>query len=686
MATYLTPGIYIEEKKSAVQPIEAASTSVAAFIGVTQKGPVNKATLITSLAEFGNIFGNPLPIVLGSQEHYLAHSVRHFFMEGGTKCYVVRVTGYEDITNPVSQALAATAKINGLDLAGAAVANTLEVSASSPGKWGESLAVRVENASRFSVLLAEPTVASATQLTVKDNQDIQVGSLLFVVDQLTATVQKVVGNLVTVLPGHTAEPPGLLTSVTLPSGAFVFTPDMKLGTTTTAAATFDYAAAGVVLTLSTVTKVNGDKLKIGDVINIPRPLAGFPKGITPQVVVKRFVEKTVAGERAMLVELESALPATPVFPTASTKLYARDFDLIVGEDKIERERHEHLSLIATNKRDYVNERLAPDSGASRLISAKELAAAGTTVVDVAFNANVPFPVALTSGDDGLTAFADNHIVGNEASATGLFALDTLKEASILVIPNASAAVAQQAMAYCAKRKDLFLILDTPRTATEPLTHAGNVGSSDYAALYFPWITDSDPVTGKPIALPPSGAVAGTFAYTDVARGVHKAPAGVNEGYLNSATGVQLVVTKGQNDIYYQGKVNVIRKYPEGILVWGARTLSASPEWRYVNVRRLFIFLEQSIERGLGWVVFEPNDYPLWKSIQRNVGSFLRVQWEEGKLVGTTEAKAFFVRCDQTTNPPDTVNAGQVIAEVGVAPSKPAEFVVFRFKQFVGKTN
>jgi phage tail sheath protein FI len=262
----------------------------------------------------------------------------------------------------------------------------------------------------------------------------------------------------------------------------------------------------------------------------------------------------------------------------------------------------------------------------------------------------------------------------------------VKDASILVIPNASVAVAKQAMAYCQRRKDLFLILDTPRTVTNPVAHANLVGSSDYAALYFPWITDTDPATGKSIALPPSGAVAGTFAYTDNARGVHKAPAGVNEGYLNSATGIQTIVTKAQNDIYYQGKVNVIRKYPEGILVWGARTLSASPEWRYVNVRRLFIFLEKSIERGLGWVVFEPNDYTLWKNIQRNVQSFLRLQWAEGKLVGATEGQAFFVRCDQTTNTPDTVNVGQVIAEIGVSPSKPAEFVVFRFKQFIGKTN
>jgi hypothetical protein len=265
----------------------------------------------------------------------------------------------------------------------------------------------------------------------------------------------------------------------------------------------------------------------------------------------------------------------------------------------------------------------------------------------------------------------------------LFALDPVKDISILVVPNAPNAVAKAAIAYCEKRKDLFFVMDLPRTLSDPAAYVADKATS-YAAIYFPWIFDDDPLTGKPLLLPPSGAVAGSYAQTDTSRGVHKAPAGIDNGYLNSATGIQKIITKAANDILYQKKINVIRKYPEGILIWGARTLSAEPAWKYVNVRRLFIFLEQSIERGLKWVVFEPNDYGLWKSIERNVSAFLRVQWEDGKLVGATDAQAFFVRCNATTNPPDTVNVGQVIAEIGAAPSKPAEFVVFRFKQFAGK--
>src|SRR5690606_24280496 len=146
------------------------------------------------------------------------------------------------------------------------------------------------------------------------------------------------------------------------------------------------------------------------------------------------------------------------------------------------------------------------------------------------------------------------------------------------------------------RKDLFFVMDVPRANSDPAAYVSDKASS-YAAVYYPWIYDEDPLTNKPVLLPPSGAVAGSYAQTDKARGVHKAPAGVDNGYLNSATGIERVITKAETDILYQKKVNVIRKFPEGILIWGTRTLSTEPEWRYVNVRRLFIFLEGSIERG-----------------------------------------------------------------------------------------
>lgn len=681
MASYLTPGVYIEEKKPAVQPIEGVSTSVAAFIGVAQKGPVNKATLVTSVAEFVRLFGGPIPIIPGpgGQEHYLYYAVRHFFIEGGTKCYVVRVAGYGDVNVPASlQAVSSFRNFAALAADNTTVvAGALRVEALTPGVWGDALQVQIEQASRFSLLLEEniPTGAQ-TQMTLKANQDVQVGSVLFLVRQVTGVVKSVTTTpspAITFQPGLTAESASFTASIL--TATPVFSPDMKFMSQTNLGAPVSVTTAvtSAAIQLGSIKNVRGDDLKAGDILN-------FNQGPSATVVVKKITEKLLpSGERAMVVTFDSLTVAT-AFDRTNTKVYARDFDIVVREAGAIVETHEHLSLINTNRRDYVDDRMAAKTGVSNLITATDTSGtAGVYVATTAF-AN------LAGGNNGLAgvpAFGDDDIVGSPLTGSGLYALDNVKDISLLVIPNSSTGVAKEAIAYCERRKDLFFVMDLPSTATDPVAYISDKSSS-YAAIYYPWIVDDDPVTGKPVTLPPSGAVAGSYAYTDGARGVHKAPAGVDSGYLNAATGIQRMVTQAENDILYQQKVNVIRKFPEGILVWGARTLSAEPAWRYINVRRLFIFLEQSIERGLQWVAFEPNDFSLWKAIKRNVGTFLRVQWEEGKVVGTTEDKAFFVRCDETTNIPATVAVGQVIAEIGVAPSKPAEFVVFRFKQIVGK--
>jgi phage tail sheath protein FI len=682
MASYLTPGIFIEEKAPAVQPIEGVSTSVAAFIGVAQKGPVNDATLVTSVAEFVRLFGGPIPIITGpgGQEFYLYYAVRHFFVEGGTKCYVVRVAGYADVNLPASlQAVSAFKDFGALQIDGVTPeASALHVEALTPGTWGEELQVQIENASKFSLLLDEDLVggAAVTQLTLKDNQDVQVGSILFVMEQVTGVVKSVdpAALTITLQPGLTAESAAF--SFSIPDNAQVFSPDMKFMSQTDLAAPVG-VTTGVTspaIKLDAVTNVRGELLKAGDIIN-------FNRGNFGMVVVKKISEKLLpSGDRAMVIQFD---PTTlPSLDQTRTKAYARDFDIVVMDGGAIAETHTHLSLISTNRRDFVDDRLSPTSGASDLITAHAASGtAGVVMVNAAF-------VNLAGGDDGLTgvpAFGDDDIIGSAATATGLFALDNVKDISLLVIPNAADAVAKAAIAYCERRTDLFFIMDLPSSLTDPVAYVADKASS-YAAIYYPWIIDDDPLTGKPVTLPPSGALAGTYAQTDTSRGVYKAPAGVDNGFLNSATGIQRVVTQADNDVLYQSKVNVIRSFPEGILVWGARTLSADPAWRYINVRRLFIYLEQSIELGLQWVVFEPNDFSLWKSIKRNVSTFLRVQWEAGMLVGSTDDKAFFVRCDETTNTPATVSVGQVIAEIGVAPSKPAEFVVFRFKQIVAQSS
>jgi hypothetical protein len=337
------------------------------------------------------------------------------------------------------------------------------------------------------------------------------------------------------------------------------------------------------------------------------------------------------------------------------------------------------------------------NGTSRYIRVSDLTATATV-------ARPDFSTTPLAGGANGATLAQADLTGDEAKRTGLHAFDPVDDINIVAIPDLmqldppgdpSATDARAGtlagLTYCEGRKDCFFVADVPKgkTPQEALAYkqaqtpfSGNPFNSSFGALYYPWILVDDPVTGGQKLFPPSGAIAGSYSGTDVRRGVHKAPAGTEDGYLNAALDVERVLTKGEHDTLNPQGVNVIRKFPEaGIVIWGARTLSADPEWKYINVRRLFLFLEESIFKGTQWVVFEPNDEVLWKRIVRNVSAFLRVQWSEGKLVGSKPEEAFFVKCDAETNPPESVDLGRVITVIGVAPSKPAEFVVFRISQF-----
>jgi phage tail sheath protein FI len=208
----------------------------------------------------------------------------------------------------------------------------------------------------------------------------------------------------------------------------------------------------------------------------------------------------------------------------------------------------------------------------------------------------------------------------------------------------------------------------------------------YGAFYFPWILVADPLkpAGERIAVPPSGHLAGVYARSDAERGVHKAPA--NEVILG-ALDVQYPVSKILQGSLNPLGVNCIRSFNGTIKVYGARTLASDsagdPEWQYINVRRLFNYLRESLDKGTQWVVFEPNSELLWAKIRRNVSAFLTTVWADGALMGATPQEAFFVRCDAETNPAATRDNGQVITEIGVAVVKPAEFVVFRISQWAG---
>ncbi|MDQ7994007.1 MAG: phage tail sheath subtilisin-like domain-containing protein, partial [Propionicimonas sp.] len=222
------------------------------------------------------------------------------------------------------------------------------------------------------------------------------------------------------------------------------------------------------------------------------------------------------------------------------------------------------------------------------------------------------------------------------------------------------------------------------TATAPAPTGGGglrppMSPGGYAAVYFPWLIVTDPVSGEQVTTPPSGHIAGVWARTDATRGVHKAPANTT---IAGALGLVRAVSKGEQELLNPAGVNCIRFFPgEGILIWGARTLAPeASEFRYINVRRLTNMIKETVLKNTRWAVFEPNHHPLWAALRRDCGAFLTNVWRDGALVGQTPQEAFFVKCDAETNPPEVRDEGRVVTLIGIAPVKPAEFVVFQLSQ------
>ncbi|MDF3302971.1 phage tail sheath family protein [Streptomyces tropicalis] len=337
---------------------------------------------------------------------------------------------------------------------------------------------------------------------------------------------------------------------------------------------------------------------------------------------------------------------------------------------------------------------------SRLISVAEAAPAGQLArpenQTVALAAPAPGPAAPAGGTRTTGHPGPAQYLGDSADRTGFGGLEAVDEVSMVAVPDLMAAyqrgtidleavkaVQLGLIAHCELMGDRVAVIDPP-----PGMNARQIRvwrqetagyDSKYAALYYPWIKTFDPSSGQTRLVPPSGHVSGIWARNDSERGVHKAPA--NE-VVRGAVDLEIQITRGEQDLLNPVGVNCIRAFPgRGIRVWGARTLSSDPAWRYLNIRRYFNYLEESILIGTQWVVFEPNDHNLWARIRRNVSAFLVTEWRSGALFGQRPEDAFYVKCDEETNPAESVDLGRVVCEIGVAPVKPAEFVIFRLAQF-----
>ena len=290
--------------------------------------------------------------------------------------------------------------------------------------------------------------------------------------------------------------------------------------------------------------------------------------------------------------------------------------------------------------------------------------------------------------------ADGDYVGTDdgkGNRTGLHVFKEVDEVNIVCIPGVTTDVVQKAMiTHCEAMKDRFCILDPQQNADIETIQTQKdtvVSEKGYAALYYPWIKVAieSRENGKVKLIqdftPPSGYVAGIYARSDTEKGVHKAPA--NE-IVRGVLDLKVPITRGEQEILNPKGINCIRAFRgRGIRVWGARTTASDALWKYINVRRLFLYIEESIEDGTQWVVFEPNNERLWARVKQSITQFLTKVWKDGALMGTTPEEAFFVKCDKTTMTQNDIDNGRLIAVIGIAPVKPAEFVIFNIAQWQG---
>jgi phage tail sheath protein FI len=364
------------------------------------------------------------------------------------------------------------------------------------------------------------------------------------------------------------------------------------------------------------------------------------------------------------------------------------FNLTVVEKDGAREQHLNLSTDENHAR-YV----------TRVLEGSSLVRVDSDTVPATRPAEGTYDATADSGDDG-DALENAEYTGSQTDKTGVYALEKADLFNILCVPPptrdgaTSDTVYQEALAYCVARR-AFLIVDPGAdwAKDDVVTEVDNLGLSGpgarNAAFYFPRLIAADPLRDNQSAsFVPCGAVAGIMARTDATRGVWKAPAGIDAA-IAGVRGLSINLTDDENGELNPLGINCLRSFPVfGRVVWGARTLRGADqladEYKYVPVRRLALFVEESLYRGTQWVVFEPNDEPLWAQIRLNVGAFMQNLFRQGAFQGKTPTEAYFVKCDKTTTTQNDINLGIVNILVGFAPLKPAEFVVIKIQQMAGQ--
>lgn len=619
------PGVYIVEKPSGVRSITGVATSVAAFVGYTRKGVPHKAASITSFADFERQYGGL------DRDSPVSYAVRQFFANGGTQAVIVRVaTGF------------ATAAWT---LNGSGPAAVLDVAAASPGSWGNGLRLAVQTTgvrnpdAEFNLVVLQLQADGVSFAPIETHRNLSMDS------RSAQYVESVVNNA------------SAAVRVTRRAGLV-------------------FGQAGFAVSAAPTFPLNLADLTLGGTVDGTTPfaltLAGAPYADLAALVTATTTAITAAGLGAALTA--SASGADGGAGNVSLKLTSAT----TGESSsVVMAGGAFGGLAATIRMGLANGGREFTGAAQR----RPLAVASAAPT--------------TSGIDGSRGGAVD-LVGSESAKTGIYALLDVDLFNLLLIPETfemtagqEAGVIPQAVALCEKRR-AFYIVDAPanRTLANMGAWAAAAASSRNAATYFPPVRLVDPLDGlRPRAMAPSGTLAGVYARTDAQRGVWKAPAGT-EATLNGVLDLTLPVNDVENGQLNPLGVNVLRNFPAyGRVAWGARTMrgadAQADEYKYIPIRRLALFLEESLYRGTQWVVFEPNDEPLWAQIRLNLGAFMNGLFRQGAFQGTTPSEAFFVKCDKETTTQADRNLGIVNILVGFAPLKPAEFVVISIQQIAG---
>jgi phage tail sheath protein FI len=664
MPQYLAPGVYVEEVSFRSKSIEGVSTTVTGFIGPTRFGPVDLDNeLLTSLGDFERAYGdrNQLEFEATLLHNYVWHAARAFFQEGGKQLYVSRIFRRLDSagnTEAIGGQVDASPSKQGqlyndghsrgrLSDPSTHVDHSLNVRARWPG-WEGDLRVRLIVARGQNVLAFDRRNVNGV--------DVDVARLPSLVDRDVVLIQRGTSPVTTDF---------YLATFNTDDHTFTFVP--KSGPT------LDTTGAGA-NALQRGDKVQIVKLNVG--VAPADGLGAFEvwEGLAPDQ------NHQTNGAFDGLTYVFGSHVETPHLERA----HGRDKPVVILEESHVTDGLDVLQALFDAAPAQVSSPPAPGDHASlRDDVLDDTLGDGDRWVDV----------VLSGGNDGLLPGATEYEGEADPHSTSKYGLKQFEDLDILSIvaapgatfnyrndPDRANTIINLLIGHCERMRYRIAVLDSGNNLS--LNEVQDMRArfdSSYAAFYYPWVRVLDPVTRVPIYLPPSGFVSGIYARNDITRAVFKAPA--NE-VVTLSIGFEVLLNKAQQDVLNPAGINCFRFFEgRGYRLWGGRTISSDPEWKYVNLRRYFAYLEHSIDRGTQWAVFEPNGPQLWANIRQTIADFLLNEFFSGALLGDKPEQSYFVRCDRSTMTQNDLDNGRLVCLVGVSPIKPAEFVIFRIGQW-----